>query len=231
MSTLFHELLFRPFLNLTVAVYNVLPGADFGVAIIVLTILIKIVFLPLTVKTIKSQHKMNELGPELQAIKDKFKDDKAAQSTAIMQLYKSKGIHPLSGCLPLLIQLPILIGLYRAFLAGINPESLKALYPFVSNPGEINRFFLGWVDITAKAPIMAILAGVFQAIQAKFGSQLTQAGAGKEMAALNKQMLYFFPVMIIIIGWNLPAGLMLYWITSTLFSLFEQTYIRKLVIK
>jgi len=144
-----------------------------------------------------------------------------------MKLYKENNINPLAGCLPLLIQLPILIALYQAFIAGLKPENLNMLYGFVSNPGVVNKISFGFIDTTSKMPLLAILAGAAQFIQAwATKAQNQDSNPNKEMAALNSQMLYFFPVMIIIIGWNLPAGLVLYWITTTVFSILEQLYIK-----
>ena len=103
------------------------------------------------------------------------------------------------------------------------------LYGFISNPGFINTTSLGFLNIASKNAILAIVTGVFQFLQLR-QNNLTMAAAttdgNKEMQAMNKQMLYFFPVMIIIIGWNLPAALLLYWLTTTLFSMGEQMYIR-----
>ncbi len=227
MGNLFTEILYRPLLNLVVIIYDILPWHDFGLAIIVLTTLIRVLFFPLSIKTARSQKAMNQLNPKMQEIKNKFKDDKSAQSAEIMKLYKEHNINPLSGCLPLLIQLPILIALYRAFIAGLKPESLSLLYKFVANPGVINKISFGFIDTTSKMPLLAVFAGVAQFIQAWQTNVQNKGSLNKEMAALNSQMLYFFPVMIIIIGWNLPAGLILYWITTTAFSILEQLYIKR----
>lgn len=225
--TLYTEILYRPLFNAVVFLYNILPGHDFGFAIVALTALIRILFSPLSIRTVKSQKALSQLNPKLQEIKEKFKNDKAAQSAETMKLYKDNNINPLAGCLPLIIQLPILIALYQAFIAGLKPENLKLLYGFVSNPGVVNKISFGFIDITSKMPILAILAGAAQFVQA-WGTKAQNQGSSvsKEMAALNSQMLYFFPIMIIIIGWNLPAGLVLYWITTTLFSVLEQLYIK-----
>ncbi len=228
MSTLFTEVLYRPFFNAVIFLYNILPGHDFGLAIIVLTVAIRIMLSPLTVKTIKSQKALSSVNSQVKEIKEKFKHDKAAQSAEIMKLYKDNNINPLAGCLPLIIQLPILIGLYRAFIAGFKPESLSMLYSFVSNPGHIEKISLGFIDITAKNHILAILSGISQFFQLKTNSANASVGDPNDQAqALNKQMLYFFPVMIIIIGWNLPAGLVIYWLTTTAFSILEQMYIKR----
>lgn len=222
MMEIFNELLFRPLFNVTVFLYNVLPWNDFGLAIIVLTLIIKLIFYPLTRKSLKSQKKMSELNPKLQQLKDKYKDNQKAQSEAILALYKENNINPVAGCLPLLIQIPILIGLYQAFIVGLKPESLGLLYGFIENPGAINQVSLGFINIASKMPVLALLAGGLQYVQSmKSSAQLKNSGGSKEMKALNAQMLYFFPVMIVIIGWNLPAGLLLYWLATTAFSIVE----------
>lgn len=227
MMTLYTEILYRPLFNAVVFLYNILPGHDFGLAIIGLTTFIRILFFPLSIRTVRSQKALNLLSPKIQKIKQKFKDDKSAQSVETMKLYKENNINPLAGCLPLLIQLPILIGLYQAFMAGLKPESLNMLYNFVLNPGIISKISFGFINITSKMPLLAIFAGAMQFIQAWTAKAQNQiSNPNKEMAALNSQMLYFFPVMIIIIGWNLPAGLVLYWITTTIFSILEQLYIK-----
>ena len=225
--TLYTEILYRPLFNAVVFLYNVLPGNDFGLAIIALTAIIRVFFFPLSIKTVRSQKELNQLNPKMQEIKQRLKGDSAAQSAEIMKLYKDHNINPLAGCLPLLIQLPILIALYQAFIAGLKPENLSLLYGFVLNPGVINPISFGFMDITSKIPLLAVLAGGAQFIQAWVSKTQNQgAGVNKEMKALNSQMLYFFPIMIIIIGWNLPAGLVLYWITTTVFSILEQVYIK-----
>ena len=227
---LYNELLYRPLFNLTVFLYNLIPGSDFGLAIIALTILTRLVFLPLTVKTVLSQRDLNKLNPEIKAVKEKYKNDKAAQSAAIMKLYKDRNINPAAGCVPLLIQLPILIALYQAFVAGFKPENLNLLYGFIQNPGVINESFIGLINIAKPNFLMTLAASAVQFIQAKQSLSISKGqntGMPNEMAALNSQMLYFFPILIIIIGWNLPAGLMLYWITTTALSIAEQVYIKR----
>jgi len=228
MLAIYNEILYRPLFNIMVYLQGVIPGGDLGLTIIVLTIIIRAIFSPLSFKTIKSQQALKKLAPKVEEVKVKFKNDKAAQSAAILKLYKENNVNPLAGCLPLLIQLPILIALYQVFIRGITEESLTALYGFLSAPEIINYNFLGFLDVTIKNPVLAIIAGGFQFVQSRQSTALqADSGGNKEMAALSKQMLYFFPVMIIIIGWNLPAGLILYWITTTVFSVFEQMYIKR----
>jgi YidC/Oxa1 family membrane protein insertase len=228
MIELYNTILYKPLFNAVIFLYNIIPGSDFGLAVIVLTLIIRASFFPLSVKTIRSQRALNKLNPKLKEIKEKHKNDTQAQSAAIMQLYKDNNVNPLAGCLPLLIQLPILIALYKVFGAGFKPESLSALYGFIANPGYVEPISLGFLDITSRSIVLALITGALQFIQLKQNANLmkTADGGQKELQAINKQMLYFFPVMIIIIGWNLPAGLLLYWLATTAFSLAEQTYIK-----
>ena len=228
-KTLYTEILYRPLFNLVVLLYNIIPGDDFGVAIIVLTALVRLVFLPLTIKTVLSQRALSKINPKIKEINEIYKNDSAAQSAAILKLYKDNNVNPIAGCLPLIIQLPILIALYRVFIDGFKAQNLGLLYGFVNNPGSIKEMFLGIINITKPNFILTLLAGLLQFLQARQMASINNnqdTGANKEMAALNSQMLYFFPILIIIIGWNLPAGLMLYWITTTVLSIAEQVYIK-----
>ena len=126
-----------------------------------------------------------------------------------------------------MIQIPILIALYQVFIRGITNDNLSFLYSFVSKPEVINHTFLGLFDVTKSHKILTIIAGGLQFIQSKQSPSFQPGdGSNKELASVSKQMLYFFPIMIIIIGWNLPAGLILYWVTTTVFSMFEQYYIK-----
>ncbi len=229
MSELFRTFLYAPLFNALIFLSNFMPGHDLGLAIIALTVIIRFLFLPLSIKSQRSQRALNAINPQILALKEKHKHDQAAQGAAMMQLYKENKINPVAGCIPLLIQLPILIALYKAFMAGLNPQSLSMLYPFVENPGTLNSLFLGFLNINNKNVIMAVIAGLLQFLQARQSMNYMKANGGvnPQMSAINTQMLYFFPVMIVIIGWNLPAGLILYWITTTLFSIGEQIYLQK----
>ncbi len=230
MLTFFKEILYTPLFNLLILFYNVIPGHDFGVAIIVLTLLIRVIFSPLSLKAQRSQRALNALNPKIQEVKEKYKKDQAAQGQAIMQLYKEHGINPFAGCLPLIIQLPILIALYRVFIAGLNTDSLSMLYSFVHNPGQINPNFLGLISMTTHNRILTVLAGALQFLQAKQSANFMKVSGVTQdpsTTALNNQMLYVLPVFIIVIGWNLSAGLIIYWITTTVYSIFEQWYLRR----
>jgi YidC/Oxa1 family membrane protein insertase len=227
----FHILLYQPLFNILVLLYQYLPGNDFGIAIIVLTLLIRLVLYPSTAKTIKSQKAMSRIQPKIQEIQKKFKNDQEKQLKEMMALYKEENISPLSGFSPLLIQLPILYALFRLFQQGLRPEEMSVLYSFVPSPGQIDPSFLGFFNLAQASLAVALLAGIFQFFQSKM-LMPTQQKIKKEgqMAQFTeifqKQATYFLPFLTILILLRLPAALGIYWITSSLFSIGQQ-YILK----
>ena len=225
--TIFNEVLYRPLFNALVLLYQHIPGADFGVAIIVLTILIKLLFYPLGSKSIKSQKALNEIQPKIKEIQEKYKDDKEKQGKEMMELYKKEKINPFSGCLPILIQLPVLIAMYRVFWGGLDPSRLSLLYSFVPSPGEINSMFLGLVDLARPNIVIALLVGIFQFLQIKFITPKDKKKADDFSAKMQKQMMYFMPVFIVVILWRLPSALALYILTTVLFTILQQWLIIK----
>lgn len=235
LSFLFNELLYNPLLNALMGLYSVIPGNDLGVAIILLTIIIRLLLYPLNDKALRSQKVMQDLQPDIKAVQEKYKNDKEGQAKAMMELYRVKKINPFSGCLMLLIQLPILIALYWVFIAGLDPEKSINLYSFIPNPGAINTMFLGFLDLSKNSPLLAILTGVSQFLHSRMVMHKQDAGAKDQkkdaqsdmMRMMRLQMLYFFPVFIVIIAWNFPAGLPLYWLTMTVFSVGQQYLINK----
>lgn len=216
--------------NILVLLYNTIPTHDFGVAIVILTIIIRLIFSPLSIKMLRSQRQLSQLQPKLKELQEKHKSDKQALAGATMALYKEHKVNPFSGCLPILIQIPILFALYSAFNLGFTPDGLNHLYDFVSNPGVIKQTSLGFIDLASKSAFLAVVAGVLQWFQGKkaFDFQNPNPSAKTDqMAMMSKQMLYFSPVMVIIISWNLPTGITIYWITTTLYAIVEQLYINK----
>lgn len=225
MIYVYNTFIYQPIFNFLIWLHNVIPGHDIGIAIIVLTLVTRFLLVPLTLKQIKSQKALQDLQPKMDEIKRKYKDDKERQSKELMKFYQENKVNPLSSCLPLLIQLPILFALYRAFMAGLSAKSFEVLYPYVTRPETINPMFLGLVDLSQKNLTLAILAGATQFIQSKM---LMPKKKTKDMAGMmSKQMTYFMPVMTVFIAMSLPAGLALYWLVTTLFAIGQQYLIMK----
>ena len=229
----FYIILYQPLFNCLVLLYNYVPGHDFGIAIIFLTIIIRIILFPISVKAVRSQRGLQKLQPKIQEVQKQYKDNKEKQAKAIFDLYKQEKINPFSGLLLALIQLPILITLYRVFWGGLDPKGLAALYTFVFNPKHINLLFLHIIDLSKPNFIFAILAGIVQYFQTKMllpPKQPKNDQQNKEAdfaQVMQTQMVYFFPVFTVIILISLPSALGLYWIASGLFTIIQQYLIFK----
>lgn len=230
---MFQTFFYQPIFNLLIWLYNVVPGNDLGLAIIALTIIIKLVLLPLTKQQIKSQKALQDLQPKIDEIKKKYKDNKEAMGRAMMEMYKKDKVNPFSSCLPLLIQLPFLWAVFRVFRDGLNGESLNLVYSFISRPEALNSVSFGIVDLSNPNVIFAVLAGSAQFWQVKMMStkkpEIKSKGARDEnmMAIMNKQMLYFMPALTFFICLQFSSGLALYWLTTTILTVFQQMYIFK----
>ncbi|MEK7167017.1 MAG: YidC/Oxa1 family membrane protein insertase [Patescibacteria group bacterium] len=235
MSELFHIICYQPIYNLLIFLYNIIPGNNLGIAIILLTIIIKLLLHPFSLQAIKSQKALQDLQPKIEELKIKFKDQKEKMSLAMMELYKQEKINPFSSCLPLLIQFPFLIAIYHVFQKGFNVVDKEILYSFIFAPEKIYSFFLG-MNLSNPNIILAVLAGVAQFWQTKMMItkqppvqmvKLKEAKDESMTAMMNKQMLYFMPILTIWIGATLPAGLTLYWFTLTLFMIIQQYFFFK----
>lgn len=234
-ATAFDLALYRPLFNALILIYNYLPWHDFGLAIIVLTLAIRLILYPLSVKAFKSQRAMQHLQPKVQDLQKKYKDDKEKQAREMMELYKTEKINPFSGMFLLIIQLPILISLYSVFRQGLAANGLTHIYSFIYNPGHLNYIFLGWVNMAQSHNIiMAALAGILQFFQTKMMMPSTPpaaAGSAKnagDMAQMmQKQILYVVPVMTGLIMYSLPAALSLYLIASGIFAIIQQYFVLK----
>ncbi|MDD3102158.1 MAG: YidC/Oxa1 family membrane protein insertase [Patescibacteria group bacterium] len=146
MIQFFNTILYQPLLNLLVFFYNVIPGHDLGVAIITLTVILKLILFPLSRQSLKSQKALQSLQPKMEEIKKKYPDQKEKQAKMTMELYKENKINPFSSCLPLLIQLPILIAVYQVFNTGLTSTNLP-VYSFIYNPGHLNSFAFGFLNL------------------------------------------------------------------------------------
>lgn len=234
MISFFHTILYEPLFNALIFLYNNIPGHDFGIAIILLTVVVRLVLFPLNSKAIRSQKELSVLQPKIKEIQEKFKGDKAAQSKELMKLYKEHGVNPMGGCLPMLIQFPVLIALYWVFINGLNPDKINGLYSFIAHPGTINPLFLGILDLSKSSGVLAILAGISQFIQTKMMIKVKpkqNKNPGDFSSMMSWQMTYFMPMFIVFIAWKFPAGLALYWVVTNIFSIGQQYFINRKPLK
>ncbi|HEY4504527.1 MAG TPA: YidC/Oxa1 family membrane protein insertase [Candidatus Paceibacterota bacterium] len=232
-SSIFYTILYEPFYNGLVLLSGFVPGGDIGLAVITLTIIVRLILTPLTHRQIHTQRKMKLVEGELAGIRKKYETDKQEQTRQMMELYKKHGINPFSGFLLIFIQIPILLALYYVFSRGI-PFSSDHLYNFVSLPAITNFKFLGFFDLTAKNYILAILVGVSQYFQIRLSMPPTPVSTGgdksfsQELAkSMSTNMRYVMPVMIAVIAAGFPSVISLYWLTSNLFAIGHELIVRQ----
>jgi len=236
MIELFNTVIYDPILNALVFLLEVIPGADLGIAVIVLTIIVKAIILPLTHKSVASQAKIKEIDPEVRGVKDKYKNDKQEQAKKIMELYKKHGVNPFSGCFSLIIQIPIILGLFYVFLNGLDSIDPERIYSFLELPENINTTFLGLVSLTEKSIILALIAGATQYAQIKLSmpplppkdKDAKEVSFKDELArGMNVQMRYVLPGIVFFVAYSISAAIALYWTTSNLFSIAHELYVKR----
>lgn len=228
----------QPLLNLLFLIYGIIPGHDFGVSVIILTLIIRFALWPLTTKQLHSQKKMQALAPEIAKVKKKANGDKQLESQMLMELYKEKEISPFSACLPALLQFPFLIALYFVFQAATHNtanlvnllyapiQHIPAVASIIQNPSSFNPTLFGVVSMTNPSIPLAILAGITQFIQVQMITP-KQTDKSDPAASATKMMNYVFPLVTVFIAWKLPAALPLYWLTANLVSIAQQKIIMR----
>ena len=229
-GAVFNTLVYNPIYNGLVYFVGILPNHDVGIAVIIVTIIVRIVLYPLSRSAIKTQMKMKEVTPEVEELKKKLKDKPEEQSKAIFALYRERGVKPFSGFLLILIQLPILLGLYWVFALGGLPEIHAAiLYPFVTAPNAVNMEFLGIINMSSPSLVLSVLAVVAQFIYTRLSmgprgeKTATEASFSNDMArSFDLQARYMLPLMVGVIAYFIAAAAPLYWITGNLFMIAQE---------
>ena len=245
-GTVFHYVFYEPVYNILMVLYqgiaHVFPAGAFAISIVVLTLLLRACMIPLTRKQLKSSRSMQELQPKLKELQARYKNDPQGLMQAQQALYKEHGVNPVSGCLPLLIQMPFIYALYDSFFTALKPnphETAAAhlarinmdLYPFVPHLQHLPMTHFFWTDLASPDPlhILPVLAAVFTFIQLRMAMPVRKpspAGAQKDsMTQATSTMQYIMPFFTLFIAWTFPAGLSLYWVTSTIFSAAQQYFI------
>lgn len=219
---------------------DILPFIDAGIAVILFTIIIKLILFPLSKTAVATQFKMRQLASKIQEIKDKYKEDKQEQAKKTLELYKENGINPFSSVLLIIIQLPIIFTLYFVFLkSGLPDINMDLLYSFVPKPENVNMIFLGIFNIAEKSWLLAIAAAVTNFFQIRFSMpkyvpkerKKGEAPSFKDDFArsMNIQMRYVFPVVVLFIAYSISGAIAIYWTTSNLFMIGQELVIRKTV--
>jgi len=240
---IFNQIFTYPIFNALMLLYHIF--GDFGLSIIVLTIIIRLALFPLTRAQLKSSKATQAIQPQVQEIRKKYKDPRAQQE-ALSALYKESGVNPLAGCLPLLIQLPVLYGLFYALNGVLRSPTLHnamhtgindVIYPFLPHFQRLPSINLDWFTFLNPAwhfslgqpdptHILPILAGLATFVQLRMSQPRTTGSAPKDPVSQQMQMMQFImPVFTAFIAWGFAAGLALYWTTTSLFSIVQQYFV------
>ncbi len=236
MGYFFHQIFYRPLYNALVVLSVIGPGHDLGLAIVLLTVIVKFCLWPLYQQSMSTQRKLKAIDSEIKKIKEKYKGNQTEQGQKLMALYKANHIHPLAGFFIILIQLPIILALYWVFRqTSLFPDPAE-LYSFVAYPGHLAPHFFGWFSIAEPSWWLAILTGLVQFWQTRVTFPPPPAKVSGQPAnftddlsrSLHLQAKYVMPIIIALIAFKLPAALPLYWITSSLVMI-SQFYIDRAI--
>jgi YidC/Oxa1 family membrane protein insertase len=236
-----------PIFNALMLLYHLF--GDMGLSIVVLTIIIRLILFPLTLQQLKSMKATQALQPKMAEIRKKHAKDQQAQALAMQNLYKEYGVNPVAGCLPLLVQLPVLYGLFYALnnvfrLPGnlVTPEQKlhyinSLLYPFIPHFGTFPNIDLNWFTFLNPAwhfslanadptHVLPILAGVATFVSMRMSMPKNQPAAANDPSTQTaKTMQYMMPLITVIFGWTFAAGLALYWTVSSIFQAVQQYFV------
>ncbi|MEK7212252.1 MAG: YidC/Oxa1 family membrane protein insertase [Patescibacteria group bacterium] len=228
MSYLYNLIFYNPLLNTLVVLYQTAAFGDLGVAIILLTILVRLVLFPVFQRTTRDQMVMQKIQPQLKKIQEDHRGDREKQSQATLAVWREHKVNPFSSFFLMILQVFILIALYQIFLGLNKTDALAGLYSFVSKPENINPNFLGLINLYERNIVIVVLAAIAQYFQGRFS--LIKPKPGQEVSAaqkMNERMMWMFTGLTIVILWGLPSAAGLYWLTTSIFSVGQQIIIRK----
>lgn len=233
MGALFHTYLHNPIYNLLIFFVGVVPAGDVGLAVIAVTLVVKLIILPLSLSAVRTQRAMKVVEPELKEIRESYKEDKEKQAKETFALYKKYRINPFASFLTLLIQLPILIALYWVFMGEELPSiDVAALYSFISIPTQISTLFAGIFTVTGKSVVLALLAAATQFIAAYFSIPHTPKSEKSTVSedfgrAMTMQARYVIPLIIGVVAYQTSGAVALYFITSNVVTLIQEIIVRR----
>jgi YidC/Oxa1 family membrane protein insertase len=192
---------------------------NYGIDIILLTILIKIIFYPLSLKSYKSMKEMQKLQPTIMKLREKYKDDREKLNREMMDIYKKKGINPLGGCLPMVIQIPVFFALYKVLIGAIEFRHAPFMLWIndLASPEDLFTFTIAGFDLPIR--ILPLVMGITQVLQQK----MTPTTADP----MQEKMMLFMPIIFTVMFWGFPSGLVLYWLVNNVISIAQQYYINR----
>ncbi|OHA08360.1 MAG: hypothetical protein A3A44_03080 [Candidatus Sungbacteria bacterium RIFCSPLOWO2_01_FULL_60_25] len=228
LSTLFREIVYRPLLNAFAFLYQILPYADVGLAAIILVVIVRLILHRSIVQSVRAQLVMPEIQQRLKEIQKSGKDNREAQARETMALYREYGMHPFSFLTPLLVQIPVFIGIYQVFSKGIALADPSLLYSFLPAITSFNPIAFGIVDFTERSIVMALLAGASQFLQSYLAPKPPRmpATAKDDMGRMMQwQTTYIIPVVFTVIALSVPSAIAFSWTAFNLVAIVQQSWI------
>ena len=230
---MFHTLFYKPIYNLIVVILTIIPLHDIGAAIIIVTLIVKLLLLPLNLSALRTQYLMKRLEPEMNKIKELQKTKPQEASQRMVELYKKEKVNPFASIFVVILQIPVFFALYFVFSKGLFSDP-KSLYSFVIFPTTLHTLAFGLLDVTKKNVVIAVLVGASSYLLAK--RQTTSMAPKKEtheesfqdhfMKSMRVQMLYVLPIIIATSSAVLPSALGLYWFTSNVIGYAQDVYMK-----
>ena len=230
LSDFWNNFFYEPIYNLLIFLISVVPFGDLGIAVILLTVLIKTVLIPFTNQVLKDQQSLQKLAPKIEEIKKLANKDKEKEARQMLALYRENKINPFRSIGLVIVQIVILISLYVVFIRGLEHRDI--LYSFVQYPEQIKTAFLGLLPLNDKSFLIGLITGLTQFAYTMVSMPKQKKSEGKEIKKISDkpsfqaefkksfefQARYVFPILTGIITWTLPAMIGLYWTTANLFS-------------
>ncbi len=229
---IFQIIFTQPIFNVLMLLYHLF--GNMALSIIVLTLIVRLALFPLTLKQLKSTKATQAIQPLIADVRKKYKDQRE-QYAAMQAIYKEYGVNPAAGCLPLLVQLPVLYGLFFALNQVLRTPNLTAvnnlIYPFLPKFAVLPNVFMIWfggqINLGHPDPthILPILAGLATFLQLRMSQPRTRTGAKDAMTQQMQLMQYIMPFITVFFAWGFAAGLALYWTTTSIFSMVQQYFV------
>lgn len=235
-STFFHAVFYDPIYNALVALTAIVPGSDAGVAVIVVTIVIRLILLPFSLSAARTQRAMKVLEPKIKELKEKNKGNKEKEALDTLALYREAKVNPFSSILTVFIQIPVLLALFWVFYYDpLSTINTAILYSFTPIPDSVSMEFLGIISVAGKSIVLALLAGITQYFQAHLAlSGTMKPSETKSMQndfqkVMGMQLKYVFPFIIAAISYTTSGAIALYFITTNLAGALQEVHVRKVI--
>lgn len=240
-SAFFHAVFYNPIYNALVALVAVVPGSDVGIAVIVVTIIIRLILLPFSLSAARTQRAMKILEPKIKELKEKHKGDKEKEALETLSLYKEARVNPFASILTVFIQIPVLLALYWVFyyepFSTVSAINTARLYSFTPFPNTVSLEFLGIISVAGKSIVLAVLAGITQFYQAHLalsGTMKPSDAKGMQndfQRIMGMQLKYVFPFIIGAISYSTSGAIAIYFITTNLAGALQELHVRKTIHK